>query len=206
MDAFSYEMGYLFTFIVALAESLAFVGLFVPGAAIIPLMGFLAFKGYFDVNLIFIVAFLGAISGDAISYYLGRYGSRFFKDKDKFEEKKESYLKRGQRFFQDHGGKSVFFARFFFPLRPVIPFVAGTMKMKSGRFFLWNIVGAFFWTAFYVYLGFFFGHVWEQVKKWTEVGAIVLLAIILSALVIYRRFKKLGKSVKINNDEENHID
>lgn len=202
MDAFSYfepilkhwgELGYLFTFVVALGESLAFVGLFIPGAAIIPLMGFLAFKGYFDENLLLIVAFSGAVCGDILSYYLGRYGSRIFRNKEKFEEKKEGYVEKGQQFFEDHGGKSVFFARFFFPLRPIIPFVAGTMKMKTGRFLFWNITGAFIWTSFYVYLGFFFGHVWDKVQKWTEVGAIILLAIILSALVIYRRYKKLKK-------------
>ena len=42
----------------------------------------------------------------------------------------------GVRFFDRHGGKSVFIGRFFGPIRAVVPLAAGIMRMPPGRFWV----------------------------------------------------------------------
>ena len=59
-----------------------FLGTFFEGETILVLAGFLAFRGYMDLKLVMIVAFLGSYAGDQLWYFLGRnsvippYGER----------------------------------------------------------------------------------------------------------------------------------
>src|SRR5256885_17155242 len=56
----------------ALLESAAFVGLFVPGESAVLLGGVLAHQGHVNVVLMVVVVALGATLGDSISFELGR--------------------------------------------------------------------------------------------------------------------------------------
>ncbi len=40
------------------------------------LAGFLAFRGYMDINLVVVVAFFGSYAGDQLWYFLGRKHGR----------------------------------------------------------------------------------------------------------------------------------
>jgi len=185
--------GYFIVFGIALAESLAFIGLFIPGTVVTAAMGFLAFNGYFNMPLLLISGFLGAVCGDGISFYLGWHGSRFFNKSKKTGEIRDSFLEKGKSFFEAHGGKSVFLGRFVGPLRPIIPFVAGVTHMKIRRFLLWNITSALLWSVFYFYLGYFFGEVWASIERWTGRATLGLLAIFAIAVIFHYYRKHHGK-------------
>ena len=68
-------------FILAFIESAPFIGLFVPGATLISVGGFLASQGVLSAWDIIIFATLGAIVGDFFSYSLGRWGGNWLKNK-----------------------------------------------------------------------------------------------------------------------------
>ena len=53
-----------------------FLGTFFEGETILVLAGFLAFRGYMDLKLVMIVAFLGSYAGDQLWYFLGRKHGR----------------------------------------------------------------------------------------------------------------------------------
>src|SRR5260370_32200388 len=84
---------------------------------------------------------MGAVLGASVSFWLGpRYGGGigriwpFTRNPD--------LLPNGIRFFQKHGGKSVFIGRFFGPGRAVIPLAAGIMRMQRGRVWFANVTSA----------------------------------------------------------------
>ncbi|MBP9695120.1 MAG: bifunctional DedA family/phosphatase PAP2 family protein, partial [Candidatus Magasanikbacteria bacterium] len=173
--------GYGLLFLVAFIESLAFIGLFVPGTVFVVFMGFLSAQGNF--NFIDVVAFaaIGAVFGDVVSFFIGSKGKNFFK-KDFFIFR-VSYIEKGERFFSRHGNKSVFLGRFLGPIRPIIPFIAGLVKMDFRRFLFWNILSAIGWAALYVSLGYFFGAAWGIVQLWTtRLG--VFVAIIIAGIIL----------------------
>ena len=86
MDTFSFlpyldnlgALGYWVIFLIAFFEALAFVGALMPGASLMVLAGFLSTQGYFHIGDLIWFAAIGAILGDAVSYYLGTKGTNFF--------------------------------------------------------------------------------------------------------------------------------
>ncbi|KAA0682487.1 DedA family protein [Roseomonas genomospecies 6] len=140
-------------FLCAFAESLAFVGFVVPGLVLIATGGALVASGALGFWQVYAAIALGAILGDAVSYWLGRvFGDRVprvwpFR-------RRPDLLERGSRFFLRHGGKSVFLARFLGPLRPVVPITAGMMAMPHRNFQAANLLSAVIWVPLMMAPGF----------------------------------------------------
>ena len=53
-----------------------FLGTFFEGETILVLAGFLAFRGYMDINMVVLVAFFGSYAGDQLWYFMGRRHGR----------------------------------------------------------------------------------------------------------------------------------
>ncbi|KAA0894301.1 LssY C-terminal domain-containing protein [Oryzomonas rubra] len=170
-------LGYWLILLVSLLESLVLVGVIVPGAVAVVLAGALAEQGYFDLGDLIWFAAIGAVLGDGISFTLGRHGAGLFKETNKVL--KASYLEAGERFFRNHGAKSIFMGRFIGLVRAVIPFVAGLSGMGAKRFYLWNIISAFAWAASHLLAGYFLGQAWQMVEVWTSRAGIFLTALLL---------------------------
>ena len=155
--------GYWLIFLIAFAESLAFVGTILPGTTLVVFAGLLASLGHFSVVILILFAAVGAILGDGLSYFLGTKGKDFFKNENKFL--KLSHLEKGEEFFKKHGPKSVFLGRFIGFIRPIIPFVAGLSKMNKWTFLFWNVSSAFLWAILYLLIGYFFGGAIDTIGK-----------------------------------------
>lgn len=185
-------LGDWFFFTLAFIESAPFVGVFIPGATFISIGGFLASQDLLNAWDIIIFATLGAIIGDFFSYSLGRWGGVWIKSKKIFNQK---ILDHGEEFFKRHGNKSIFWGRFFGPIRAIIPFVAGLSKMKRGPFIFWNILSAFCWAVLNVFLGYFSGTLVVSIfRKWSSSLTLILVVVSIVALA-YWLIKKRGESI-----------
>ena len=149
-------LAYGTVFLVALCESLALVGLVVPGTVIMFAIGAIVATGSLDLKPVLVTAAAGAVVGDGISYWLGRRYREELLRRWPFS-RYPGMLKNGEAFFQRHGGKSVLFGRFVGPVRPVIPLVAGMMGLRPSHFVIVNIVSAVGWAPAYILPGVFFG-------------------------------------------------
>lgn len=147
---------YLGVFLVALTESLAIVGLVVPGAIMMVGAGALIAAGALDFWPVCLWAIAGAVVGDGLSYWLGRHYRERLTTLWPFTRYPDS-LAGGVRFFRKYGGKSVAFGRFVGPIRAVIPLVAGMLGMPVGRFLVANILSAIAWAPAYLLPGIVFG-------------------------------------------------
>ncbi|WP_324781149.1 bifunctional DedA family/phosphatase PAP2 family protein [Thiobacillus sedimenti] len=142
--------------LVACAESLAFIGLLVPGAIVMLGAGALVGVGALPFWSTLCWAVGGAIVGDGVSYWIGhRYSRRF--TRLRFVRGHPELLERGEAFFRRHGGKSIMLARFVGPVRPVVPVVAGMLGMSPGRFYAYNALSALAWAPAHLIPGMAFG-------------------------------------------------
>lgn len=149
-------LAYGAVFLVSLAESLALVGLLVPGTVIMFGIGAIVATGRLELAPVLLLAIAGAITGDGCSYWLGRFYKERLTGIWPFA-RYPGMLARGVAFFHRHGGKSVLFGRFVGPLRPVIPMVAGMMGMRPMHFTVVNALSAIGWALVYTLPGLFFG-------------------------------------------------
>ncbi len=167
-------------FLISLIESLAVAGIIVPGVLLLFLVASAA--GHLDVVLthILIVGFLGAIAGDGISFYLGRYFKDSIPNLWPFSRYPDM-LTAGQNFFYKHGGKSVMLGRFIGPVRPVLPLIAGMLGMSQLRFAAFNAASAVIWAPFYLVPGYLTG----QAATWHfPENSLLVLSVVVSLLLL----------------------
>jgi membrane protein DedA with SNARE-associated domain/membrane-associated phospholipid phosphatase len=146
----------LIVFLISLSESLAFVGLLVPGIVMMTAIGTMMGSGHLPFWETLSWAILGAIAGDGLSYWLGYHYHQRLRDFWPFKQFPK-FLARGEAFFKHHGGKSIIFGRFVGPVRPMIPVIAGMMDMSPRRFLLFNILSAIAWAPLYSLPGILIG-------------------------------------------------
>ncbi len=165
---------YLAVLLAAFAESLAVVGVVVPGVMIMLGAGALIATGDLQFWPTCLSAVAGAIAGDGLSYWIGhRYRDRI-RSAWPFCRHPEQ-LDRGIAFFERHGAKSVVLGRFFGPVRAMVPLVAGIMRMAPRQFLVANIGSALAWAPAYLAPGVKMGHFSyvgnAQIGKDVNIGA-----------------------------------
>lgn len=148
---------YLILFVVIFIETGLVVTPFLPGDSLLFAAGAFAAVGAFNPVLLFVILAIAAIAGDTANYWIGhKIGPRVFSGEIRFLKKE--YLDKTQAFYDKHGGKTIFLARFIPIIRTFAPFVAGVGKMRYGYFISYNIIGGIVWTGVCIFAGFFFGN------------------------------------------------
>lgn len=146
----------LFVLTVSALESFLVVGLVVPGSVVMFGIGTMIAAGSMELVPTLIWAAVGAVLGDGTSYFIGRHYHQRLRVMWPFR-KYPQLITRGMDFFHQHGGKSIFLARFVGPVRPLLPAVAGMLDMPAQRFFLVNTLSALLWSPAYILPGVLFG-------------------------------------------------
>jgi membrane protein DedA with SNARE-associated domain/membrane-associated phospholipid phosphatase len=186
-------LAYVSVFLVSLGESLALVGLVVPGTVIMFGFGALVAAGSLGLAPVLLLAAAGAVAGDGISYWLGRHYRDGLRRVWPFRRYPEM-LKRGELFFRRHGGKSILFGRFVGPVRPVIPVVAGMLGMSPISFGVVNVLSAMGWAVAYLLPGVLFGTslaLAGTVSSRLAVLALILLVALWGSIWLVRRLVSL---------------
>lgn len=168
----------LAVFLIAMAESLAIVGLLIPGVAMMFAAGALVGAGALGFAPICAYAIAGAVVGDGISFWLGwRYRDRVLSLWP--FTRYPGMIARGVDYFHRYGGRSVLFGRFVGPIRAVIPLVAGMLAMPARKFVYINVLSAVLWGPAYLLPGMAFGASLELATKVTGRLAGLLIALLV---------------------------
>ncbi|NOR18969.1 MAG: hypothetical protein GQ538_02630 [Xanthomonadales bacterium] len=161
-------------FVMSFVESLAFVGILVPGIIILFGIGALISLGAMDMLPIWLWGSLGALLGDIVSYAIGRHYRSHLAEMWPFA-RFPRMLERGRLYFRVHGPKSVVIGRFIGPLRPVIPVTAGMLGLEPRRFLLVDIPACIAWTPAYLIPGMLFGASLEVASEYAGRMSLVLI-------------------------------
>lgn len=181
--------GYFVVFFGVLLEN---AGLPVPGETILLAGAALARFGHLSLPYVVATAAVGAVLGDNIGFFIGRRGGRVLIERyGRRLGLTPARLEQFDAFFERHGAKTVFIARFVTGLRVVGAILAGASTLAWGRFLIFNAAGAVAWSVTFGAVGYLLGYSWETIERWIgHLGLlflIVLAAAAVAALVRSRR-------------------
>jgi membrane-associated protein len=179
-------LSYLILFGIIFAETGFVFTPFLPGDSLLFAAGAFAALGNFNLVMLLFLLWLAAFFGDTANYWIGHFFGRKIIANPRLPIKQE-HIDKTNAFYQKHGGKTIFLARFVPIVRTFAPFVAGVGKMDYHHFIVYNLTGGLTWVAGFTGLGYFFGNL-PQVKH--NFSLVVLAIIFLSILPVIFEYTK----------------
>jgi membrane protein DedA with SNARE-associated domain len=184
--------GYLVVFFGVMLES---TGVPVPGETVLIAAGALVHKGVLDLGDALFFGILGAVIGDQIGYWVGRFGGRpFLLRWGRYALITPERLGHAEAFFARHGGRAVFFARFVAGLRVFGALVAGTTRMSWVKFAIYNVLGGTLWATVAVSLGYFLWASISLVEHWVGRASLLLLAVLALGLLLRWTYRRVTRA------------
>jgi membrane protein DedA with SNARE-associated domain len=151
----------------------------------------LASQGKLSIWLVIATGAAGAIVGDNLGYLFGRKGGRRLLERPgRLEERRRSLLRRGEKFFARHGGKTVFIGRWLPFLRITAAWLAGANRMHWPRFLAWNAAGGIGWAVSIGLLAYLVGDAAVAVVHTAGYVALGVFAVALLAVVAWVLFRR----------------
>lgn len=213
LDEFANFLGawtYLVIGVLSFLETGAFVGLLVPGETALLVGGAVAGQGVINVYLLIAIAWICAVLGDSVSFYLGhRLGREFIiKHGSRVGITPERYH-QVEVYFEKHGGKTVLIGRFLGLVRALSPFVAGSSGMKYRAFVPYSVLGAGLQVTLHIMAGYLFARSIDAAAEYVGLVALIIGTIIVVSViaVVSVRFLKVpaNRQKLVDGMEENRL-
>lgn len=197
----------MFDWILSVIESGGYLGIFflmvlenlfppIPSELVIPLAGFSAATGAFDIVLVVAVATAGAVVGCLPWYFLARWfgiervkalASRF----GRVMTLTPSDVDTAQAWFSKYGSLTVFFGRLVPTVRTLISVPAGIARMPLLPFVAYTALGSLIWTSLLASLGYVLESEYALVEEYLNpVSTGVVIVIVLYYLYRVITFKR----------------
>jgi membrane protein DedA with SNARE-associated domain len=156
------DLGLLGVFVLMVLESACIP---IPSEATMLFAGFSVAEGEYTLFMATAVASVANLVGSWIAYAVGRAGRV-----DLIERHgrklgiSPNHLETADRWFQRHGGKTVFFTRLLPIIRTFISLPAGVARMPFWRFSALTLAGCIPWMFMLTFIGVKAGEQWEAWK------------------------------------------
>ena len=152
-----------------------------PGQTILVAAAVYAGAGRLNVFAVGAIAFVAAVVGDNIGYWIGvRGGRRLVHRFGKYIFITPQRLDKAERFFARRGARIVVVARFIDGLRQLNGVIAGITAMPWRKFLIYNAIGAALWVGWWTTVSYFLGtHLVAIIEhahryKWWAIGFVVV--------------------------------
>lgn len=178
MTGFVEQYGLLGVFLIIALET---AGVPLPGETALIAAAVFASQGHLSLPWLIVVASAAAIIGDNAGYWAGRKLGRGFLQRYGIVRRfSDRVLPTAERFFQRHGGKTIFLARWVSGLRVAGAWIAGFSRMEWWRFFLWNASGGIAWAATVSIVAYYAGRAAaDAIARYGLIGGAVVVGVIV---------------------------
>jgi len=173
---------YIFLFAIIFAETGFVFTPFLPGDSLIFAAGAFAALGSFNVVALILLFWTAAFLGDTVNYWIGHFFGQKIIDNPRLPIN-QKHIDKTQKFYDKHGGKTIFLARFIPIVRTFAPFVAGIGKMDYKKFISYNATGGLAWVGAFTLLGYFFGNL-PAVKDNFSIVVFAIIIVSVSPILI----------------------
>jgi undecaprenyl-diphosphatase len=152
-----------------------------------------------------VASWVGTVLGEHAGYWIGlRGGNAFIARHGKWVGLNDKRLATTNRFFEQHGAKTLLLGRFVAFVRSFIGIFSGISRMPLGKFTLYNALGGAIWIATFGPIGYAFGRNLPTLLHY--IGRVslllaVLIAIIAVVVFLWRWFGRNRATVVASLDE-----
>jgi membrane protein DedA with SNARE-associated domain len=149
-----------------------------PSQLLLISAGLMAAHGKINLYLVLLTAWSGTFIGGLLGYILGCFAGRkwLLHYGKRLKLINETRLSRIEYYFNHYGGRMIIIARFVDPLRQLIGFLAGTVRMPIQYFISYSIVSATLWVGVWGVGSYFLGEHIKTVEPYViAIGVCTLL-------------------------------
>ena len=197
--------GYVIVATATFLENSVGAGVIVPGETLVIVGGFYARIGDLWVPGVAFVAAVGAILGDNLGYWIGRrFGRGWLERHGRKVFVTPERLEAAERYYEEHGGKTVFLGRFIPVVRSVGFIVAGISRMEWKRFFLYDVLGSVVWAVGHTAIGYGLGASYERLERYATpfgLGLLVLLLFVVGGSKFLAARRKVSEEFEEISEE-----
>jgi membrane protein DedA with SNARE-associated domain len=192
VDLFA-QYGYSVVFLGVFLEN---TGLPVPGETMLLAGAALAHYGRLKLQWVVLTAIGGATLGDNLGFFIGRrYGRGLVERYGGHIGFTPARLAQFDRFFQKHGGRTVFIARFITGLRVVGAVLAGASGLRWPTFLVYNAAGAVVWSTAIACAGYFLAYSWDTLERWVgRTGLFAFAVVVAIGVITFLRSRRTHQS------------
>lgn len=170
---------------------LEYVGLPIPGEALMLMLGFLS--GGRNAAIAVILATAGTFTGSMAAYAVGyRYGENIILKIGRPLHITKEKLDNTDRLLRRHEALTIIFSRFIPGVRHVVPYMSGIAGIEVRRNALYNLISGVIWCSAFIFLGSITGSKWTVIGKLIGTYTLVALVLILFVFIVFKylnRFK-----------------
>ncbi len=184
----------------------------IPSELILPLAGFTASRGSFDLVSVIIATTVGSLVGAVVLYYLGRLigEERLVHLANRIPFMSGADVTTAMGWFHRFGPMAVLIGRFIPIVRSLISIPAGIDRMRLWLFLLLTAIGSGIWNTLFVVLGFVLGENWvvvEDIASRYSRAVLVIAIIVVVAFIVWRvvrmaRRRRAVEQTGSANDEQ----
>ncbi len=171
------------------------VGTFLEGETTLLLAAFAAHQGYLELPYVMTAASIGSFCGDQSFFWLGR------KRREKTLARHPSLatrIEKAERLLSRYRRLVMFFFRFMYGLRTVIPFAIGMSRIPAAEFISFSVMSAVVWAVLVSGGGYLFGNALESLlgdmKRYEllVLGAIAGIGAVVWIVYLRRKKRRTG--------------
>lgn len=141
--------------------------------------GVLSYAGKMDLSTSIVVAFIANTMGSALLFYMGRYNKNALMPYIKAHRRK---LALGHILMKKQGDKIIFFQKFIYGLKTIVPMTIGLTKYPQMKFHLLNTISAAFWALILGLGSYSAGEVLMRIASYFSQNPLLTPAILLTIL------------------------
>jgi membrane-associated protein len=153
-----------------------------PGAPILLIVGSLSHRGYFNIFVVFLVAFSATVFGDLTAYLF----MRLFGTQERLARyrRKNRAFRIIERYIATHPFATIFISRFIGFSTTAANFISGFIEIPVRTFLLADCIANILCVTLYLGLGYTVGRIWSHASLLSLTGIVILLSAGLYALIM----------------------
>jgi membrane protein DedA with SNARE-associated domain len=163
----------------------------IEGPVVTIIAAMLASLGAFSWPIVLLFSILGDIFGDMLLYGAGyKWGMGFVHGFGKYMGITEALVLKMQKYFEKHGGKTIFAVKSTTGLCWATFVAAGIVKMDFKKFVEYSFLGGVVWSGFLVAMGYFYGFLWRDLKQYISWVGWIIFAVAAVSFIGITLYKK----------------